>query len=80
MPPTVRCRSFGLLDSFGAARSVTKQYESLMTPLAQKTGEVGTTWLKARPKGLFRTLEKASGFKGKVAFFGETVSWPCLVV
>jgi hypothetical protein len=67
----VYCRSFSLLDSFRNAFTVQPLYDKLMSTLSAKTGG---NWLTAKRKGLFRTIEKASTFKGPTKFFGETVS------
>jgi hypothetical protein len=44
-----------------------------METLARLTGDPNHTWLSALPKGFFRAVEKAVGYKGSVRFFGETV-------
>eukprot|EP00928_Gymnodinium_smaydae_P021822 TRINITY_DN18541_c0_g2_i1.p1 TRINITY_DN18541_c0_g2~~TRINITY_DN18541_c0_g2_i1.p1 ORF type:complete len:1182 (+),score=106.20 TRINITY_DN18541_c0_g2_i1:81-3626(+) len=71
-PLPFKFRPFSLFDSFRCATVCKVKYDKLLARLAILTGEQDA-YLKCRPKGFYRTWEKATVFRGKCKFFGETV-------
>jgi len=72
VPVPFSFRPFSLLDLFRCATICKRKYDKLFRQLAMLTGEQDS-YLRCRPKGFYRTWEKAATFMGERKFVGETV-------